>query len=210
MTTYKPDLRQTYSNHAEERNHDFIADWKAVEREAFLNRLRSEGAESLLEIGAGPGRDSEFFQRSGLRVVCTDLSPEMVRICRDKGLEAHEMDFYELDFPEASFDAVFAMNCLLHVPKSELQGVLLGIARLLKPDGLLFMGVYGGPDSEGMWENDHYEPKRFFAMYADGALQEAVSAVFRIEEFHTVSQGEGQPHFQSLTLRPKSQEHTAS
>jgi hypothetical protein len=40
----------------------------------------------------------------------------MVARCRDKGLDAQVMDFSQLNFPAQSFDAVHAMNCLLHVP----------------------------------------------------------------------------------------------
>lgn len=55
-----------------------------------------------------------------LQVVATDLSPAMVGFCRQKGLDAHVMDFLHLDFPAGSFDAVYALNCLLHVPNADL------------------------------------------------------------------------------------------
>ena len=73
--------------------------WKLDQRAAFLERLEAEGGGSLLEIGAGVGRDSLFFQNNCLEVTATDLSPEMVRFCREKGLNAHVMDFWKLDFP---------------------------------------------------------------------------------------------------------------
>ncbi|MED5018470.1 class I SAM-dependent methyltransferase [Paenibacillus chibensis] len=33
------------------------------------------------------------------------------------------MDFYDLDFADCTFDAVYVMNCLLHVPKAQLLDV---------------------------------------------------------------------------------------
>lgn len=200
---YKADLIAAYNRHAEERNHSRIADWKARERGRFLEKLRERKARTLLEVGAGPGRDGLFFKEHGFEVVCTDQSPEMVRLCREKGLQAEERSFEELGFPDGSFDAVYALNCLLHVPKSELPAALREIGRVLKPDGLFYMGVYGGVDSEGVWEQDHYEPKRFFAMYTNTSLLRAVGAHFRIESFNVVSLGEDSPHFQSLILRPR-------
>jgi SAM-dependent methyltransferase len=125
----------------------------------------------------------------------------MVRLCREKGLKAEVRSFDALGFADGSFDAVFALNCLLHVPKAELPGVLKEIRRVLKPDGLFYMGVYGGPDSEGVWENDSYVPKRFFAMYSDENLQKAVSGTFDIVYFNTEPLREGNPHFQSLVLK---------
>src|SRR5215469_10540854 len=104
----------------------------------------------MLEIGAGTGQDSLFFAGHDLDVIATDISAAMVARCRDKGLDARVMDFSQLDFPAESFDAVYAMNCLLHVPDAELPAVLRSIARVMVPGGLFFLGVYGGgPAGEG-------------------------------------------------------------
>lgn len=194
-------LRTTYNRYADERDTGNIQDWKSVERERFLQELREAGTEKLLEVGAGPGRDGLYFAQHGLKVTCIDLSPEMVKLCREKGLEAREMDFYRLDFPDCSFDAVYALNSLLHVSKSELDGVLQEIRRVLKPGGLFYMGVYGGVDSEGIWEKDSYEPKRFFSMYEDAAMRDAVERVFELRYFGVVNVSDQRPHFQSMILR---------
>ncbi|RKN78946.1 class I SAM-dependent methyltransferase [Paenibacillus ginsengarvi] len=178
-----------------------IEDWKVRERGHFLRMLRGSDAATLLEIGSGPGRDAFFFGQEGLDVTCTDQSPEMVKLCREKGLRAEVRSFDALGFADGSFDAVFGLNCLLHVPKAELASVLQEIRRVLKPGGLFYMGVYGGQDSEGIWEMDKYEPKRFFAMYSDGNLLKAVGAAFKVVYFDTVPLGEDRPHFQSLVLK---------
>jgi 2-polyprenyl-3-methyl-5-hydroxy-6-metoxy-1,4-benzoquinol methylase len=47
-------------------------------------------------VGAGPGHDSRYFQEQGLRVLCTDLSPTMVELCKAKGLDARVADFLSL------------------------------------------------------------------------------------------------------------------
>lgn len=88
------------------------AEFKVGERRRFLDLLRERGAASLLEVGAGPGHDSLYFQEQGLRVLCTDLSPDMVERCKAKGLDARVADFLSLGVPPASFDAVYALNCL--------------------------------------------------------------------------------------------------
>ncbi|WP_238392669.1 GTP-binding protein [Paenibacillus antri] len=196
-------LKLSYDRHAEERDTGKLQDWKTIERERFVRALREAKAETLLEVGAGPGRDSLFFKDAGFRATSVDLSPEMVRLCRDKGLDAYEMDMSDLRFPDAAFDAVYALNCLLHIPKAELEHTLRGIRRVLKPGGLFYMGVYGGVDSEGVWEQDEYEPKRFFAMYEDDAMREAVKRVFDVSYFGVVKLSETgrQPHFQSMILR---------
>jgi len=195
---------QTYNRYADERNAKAdIEPWKAEQRDAFLQVMLRNGMSSLLEIGAGPGRDSLYFADKGLKVACTDLSPEMVRICRQHGLDAHQMDFYDLKFQDHEFDAVYALNCLLHVPKADLPDVLAEIERVMRPQGLFFMGVYGGRESEGIWEGDFYEPKRFFSFYTDEELLEVVRRHFEVETFKAIQyQAEGL-HFQSLILRKR-------
>lgn len=197
-------MRLAYDRNAGERDAAALADWKIAEREDFTHLMRAEGKHTLLEIGAGPGHFSAYFRDNGLNVTCSDLSPEMVRLCRQKGLDAHVMDFRHLDFPAASFDAVFALNCMLHVPSVDLDRVLASIHRVLRPDGLFYFGVYGGHSFEGVWPEDHHDPKRYFVFYPDDELRRRVSGWFDEVSFRVVEiEGDGESHFQSLILRPK-------
>jgi SAM-dependent methyltransferase len=197
------DLRESYDLKAEERDNYEIDSWKIEERCRFLSLLRKEGKKNLLEIGAGPGVHGKFFQDNGLDVICTDLSPEMVRLCREKGLTAHVMDFLHLDFPPSSFDAVYALNCLLHVPRKDLARVLEAIRVLLKPGGLFYLGVYGGKESERVWPEDRYEPKRFFSFLSDDQITEIATRFFELVDFEQIHLENGDPalHFQALILR---------
>lgn len=197
-------LRRAYDRGAEQRDTAGLPAWKIAERADFLALLKTEGKQTLLEIGAGPGHSSAYFRDQGLDVTCNDLSPEMVRLCREKGLRAHVMDFLHLDFPPASFDAVFALNCLLHVPGADLDRVLAAVHRLLRPDGLFFYGVYGGWSFEGIWPEDEHDPKRYFVFYPDDELRRRVSRLFDEVSFHTIAvDRDRESHFQSLILRPK-------
>ena len=164
---FSDDLRTTYDRQAEGRDAGSIQAWKVEERASFLSLLQQEDKHTLLEIGSGPGRDSLFFHEQGLQVTCIDLSPEMIRLCQQKGLTAYIMDMTKLTFPANSFDAVYALNSLLHLTKVELPDVLRQIALVMKPTELFFMGVYGGDDFEGILEEDENDPKRFFSYFTD-------------------------------------------
>ena len=195
-------LREFYDADAPRRDSYEIYEWKQVERQRFLDELNTEGAVSLLELGAGAGKDSLFFQEQGLEVVSTDLSPEMVKRCREKGLEAKVMNYRNLAFPSESFDAIYAFNSLLHTPKKDLPEVLTGICKVLNPKGLFFMGVWGGESFEGILEEDSFEPKRFFSFWEDRALLELVMAQFELTYFRKVIVEAARTyHFQSLILR---------
>ena len=196
------DLRQSYDRMVDEREKKEIAPWKEQERKGFLSFMQSEGSKKLLEIGAGTGLHGKFFQDQGLQVVCTDLSSEMVKRCFERGLEAYVMDFFHLDFPRESFDAVFAMNCLLHVPPRYLRQVLKGIHSLLRQKGLFYWGQYGGVEQDGIYEGDHYDPKRYFSFISDEGLIESVKEFFEILSFKVIELNEEEHfHFQSLNLR---------
>jgi SAM-dependent methyltransferase len=178
-------LKESYDGGAADRDRMTKDPWKLAERQAFLDRLRP--GQRLLEVGAGPGHDSVFFRDNGLRVTATDLSGEMVAFCRAKGLDAHVMDFLQLDFEPESFDAVWAALCLLHVPNSELPQVLARIHRLMKPGGLFFISVYGGEDDEGLHEGDKHVPKRFFSSRTDDQMKAFVEEFFEIADFRIVT-----------------------
>jgi len=96
---HRAPLREAYDACAAWRDALTKEPWKLAERQAFRDRL-APGAR-LLEIGAGTGQDSVYFQQEGFTVVATDLSPARVEHCRSKGIEAHVMDFLHLGFPAA-------------------------------------------------------------------------------------------------------------
>jgi SAM-dependent methyltransferase len=197
----RDNLRRAYDGAADRRDRKVKEPWKLAERAAFLCRLQQTSCTRMLEIGAGTGQDSVFFASHGLDVVATDLSAAMVARCRDKGLDARVMDFSHLEFPAESFDAVHAMNCLLHVPNAELPAVLVSIARVLRPGGLFFLGVYGNESpEEGPAESDDHVPARFFSWRTDEQIVQFASEFFDVVDFH-VAQAGTQYRFQSLTLR---------
>ncbi|NHW34493.1 class I SAM-dependent methyltransferase [Paenibacillus aceris] len=201
-------LKASYDQQARLRNGETMQSWKIDELNLFLARLNRSSQENgsgkrVLDLGSGPGHQADYLRAQGCDVVCIDLSDEMVAICREKGLEAFVMDFFALDLQPASFDAVWSMNTLLHVPKSNLKQVLKNIKRVLKPDGFFYLGLYGGYESEGIWENDSYRPQRFFAFYEDEHIQQRVCSVFDIEHFNVIPMGDMQPHFQSIIARSK-------
>jgi SAM-dependent methyltransferase len=195
-------LRAAYNASVAARESYQLDAWRLAERAGFLELLQAEGARTLLEIGPGAGKDSLFFQERGLDVTCVDLSPELVEACRQKGLNAHVRDALHLGFEPAAFDAVYSMNCLLHVPRRDLPTALAEIQRVLKPGGVFYLGLWGGVDSEHVWDGDTYEPKRFFSFHTNDALRAAVQPYFTELAFVTLPVNpNAHHHFQRLHLR---------
>jgi SAM-dependent methyltransferase len=204
------DLRLAYDRAAKQRAAMEDAPWKQAERERFLVRLRGAGARTLLEIGAGHGVSSRFFQDNGLRVVCTDLSPELVQRSRAAGLHARVMDFRKPDFPDSSFDALFAMNCLLHVPLAELPAVLRSLHAVLRPGGLFYWGQYGGSHFEGNLDSDTYEPRRFFSSLTEDEIKQFASQRFDVIDFKRIGGSRDEPaSYHGLILRRSGERPTS-
>jgi SAM-dependent methyltransferase len=202
----KNKLIESYNNHAQERDTYTMEAWKVEERANFLTLLQSKSKQSFLEIGAGTGRASKFFQDMGMNVTCIDLSPEMIKLCQQKGLSAQVMDMTNLDFPPDSFDAVYALNSLLHIPKADSRIVLENVKKVLKSSGLFYLGVYGSDEEfEGIWDQDAYHPKRFFSFHTDENIRQITAEIFELLYFKRIPINGSRPHFQSLILgKPES------
>ena len=96
---------------------------------------------------------------------------------------------------------MFALNSFLHLSKEDFPLALKNVSRVLRPDGLFYLGMYGGTDFEGIWEDDFYIPKRFFSFHMDESLKVILSDVFEILYFRNVYLGEDKKPFQSTILR---------
>jgi SAM-dependent methyltransferase len=90
----------------------------------------------ILEVGCGWGELAEWLAReTGAAVVATDLSPRMVELARERGVDARLADVQELPFADAEFDCAVAAWMLYHVP--DLGGGIAELARVLRPGGTL-------------------------------------------------------------------------
>jgi len=205
---FKDQLQEAYNADASRRieNEEKKEEWKIHERDTFGNLLLAEGKSTILELGAGVGTDSEHFQTSGFDVLAIDFSDLMVEECRRKGIDALALDLYELDKISPSFDAIYSMNVLLHIPKADLPKILDLISQKLNENGLFFYGVYGGEDIEKtIIDKSKMGLPRFFSFLSDKTLRGLVKKKFEIVSFKSVDIGSKDPnfHFQSLILRKK-------
>ncbi|SDF36870.1 Methyltransferase domain-containing protein [Salipiger thiooxidans] len=130
---------------------------------AFIARL-PEGAE-VLDLGCGPGHDSQHMARAGLRVDALDASPEMIRLANARpGVTARLGTFDDLDAQDR-YDGIWAAFSLLHAPRDAIPRHLAAIARALRPGGVLGLML-----KEGTGEaRDRLG--RFYTYYAEPELR---------------------------------------
>ena len=129
----------------------------------------------ILDLGCGIGRDVAVFQQRGCAVTGIDAVPELLAVARQRIPNADfvQMDFRKLDFPDATFDGVWAAASLLHMPKLELPAALTEILRVLKPGGMFFSSWKEG-EGESMIPDYTGEQRRFFSFYTVAEISEIV------------------------------------
>ena len=202
MMKFTDGLVNSYEKYAHERASYSPDAFKVRERSEFLKFLQNEGRETLLEIGCGHGQDAQFFQDQGFQVLAVDNTPTMVKLTAEKGVTARLLDCYNLDEISEHFDAVYTMNCLLHIPKRDFDQVLDLISERLNENGLMYLGIWGDKNFEGIWEHDRYEPKRFFSFWKTEALLEVLQRLFRLEYYRRLEPHKGRI-FNSFIVRKR-------
>ena len=93
------------------------------------------GARDVLDIGCGRGEFLERLAANGVTARGVDLNGEMVRRCRERGLDAVEADALEYlgALPDASLGGIFAAQVVEHLPPDRLLQLLALAHRKLRP-----------------------------------------------------------------------------
>ncbi len=111
----------------------------APENRFILSKIGSLKGKYLLDLGCGGGESSIYFALKGARCVASDWSPEMVNAAKKLAelnqvkIDARVIDAMNIDFPDCTFDMVYAANMLHHV---DTMATLTEIHRVLKPGGI--------------------------------------------------------------------------
>jgi ubiquinone/menaquinone biosynthesis C-methylase UbiE len=99
-----------------------------------------------LEVGTGLGTDLLQFARAGAQTTGIDLTPTSIDMTRTRfeheglNVDLHVMDAERLEFPDASFDAVYSFGVLHHLPSTE--RAVAQARRVLRPGGTFLGAVY--------------------------------------------------------------------
>jgi SAM-dependent methyltransferase len=124
--------------------------------------------------------------------VAIDLSMEHARRCRATGADVVRASVRRLPFLDGSFDAMWTMSTLMHVPDAAIDGVLDEIARVLRTNATAAIGVWGGPDVEdyGPDEVPPGELRRLFSRRSDERWRSMLETIGVVEAFETWSYGD--------------------
>lgn len=136
----------------------------------------------VLDVGSGTGMLAKWLHDKGFDVLCIDPSSEMVRRCKEKGLNILQVSLQSY-VPDSQFSMIFAILSLIHVPKAEFSSQIIKLANALPPNGILFLGMLEGND-EGVFEDGKYP--RFFAYYTAEEILTKTKPYFIKLDYHYI------------------------
>ncbi|MBM7663244.1 ubiquinone/menaquinone biosynthesis C-methylase UbiE [Bacillus mesophilus] len=100
---------------------------------------------SILDAGCGDGYGSYMLQKQGFKVTGVDVSTNMIEIAKGRDtkneLQFLQSDIAKMPFPDASFEAIMAINSLEWT--IDPLEVVKEFKRVLRPSGTLCIGLLG-------------------------------------------------------------------
>lgn len=167
-------------------------------------RFTAHNASSVLDLGAGHGRDALLFARSGLHVQAVDFSAaglaQLAETATREGLGQRittvEHDVRQpLPFPAATFDAAYAhMLLCMALSTRQIHALVDEVRRVLKPGGVFVYTVrhtgdthYGAGTAHG---DDIYEHGGFAVHFFSRRLVEELAEGWQLREVHPFDEGD--------------------
>ncbi len=110
----------------------------------IAGKLREADLKHVLDVGCGGGLLSNYLARAGFRVVGLDQSTASLSIAREfdstRSVQYQVGDALALPYPDASFDAVCAMDLLEHVEQP--ARLISEASRVLRAEGLFLFHTF--------------------------------------------------------------------
>jgi len=174
MEDYKSETVRAYNQFADDFGDKFQSHFNEVAAGFAAAFLTSNlPGNRILDAGPGPGDHAAYFASGEWKVTCIDLSPQMVTLCRAKGLDAKVMDLEKLAFQPDSFDGIWAYTSLLHLPKAKIPDVVQNLRKLLVKNGVLGIAMLQGA-GEGFKQDERYPDTRRWFSYVNPADLDAL------------------------------------
>lgn len=154
--------------------------------ETFGHRLTPDS--SVLDFGCGWGRIARFFMRDlkAENIYGVDVLDSAIDICRQSKIPGRFSVIPNrppLDFPDNSFDAIYAFSVFSHLPEELARQWVMEFSRLLRPGGVMVVTTQGrrfikycasfrGKENTFIWHqllaNSFVDAKKHLAAYDRG------------------------------------------
>jgi ubiquinone/menaquinone biosynthesis C-methylase UbiE len=140
------DRRYKWPQDGDEWNGQAIAcgvpydEWKRVLADNLIDPYAAPGA-TILEIGPGHGRWTEYLVQRAGKMILVDLSPQCLDYCGRRFRELNKIECRLTDGSNLpadlsnSVDLVWSFDCFVHIRAADMRRYFREIARVLVPGG---------------------------------------------------------------------------
>ena len=137
----------------------------------FISLLKGK---KILDVGCGCGRDIEYFLQEGFDAMGIDLSEEMLKQARKivPKTKLKKVDFTDLKFKKESFDGIWSMASLIHIPRKEIVKVLKGFNKILTKKGILYLSLKEGKGEENLKKPKYNNEPRTYIYFTKREMHE--------------------------------------
>jgi SAM-dependent methyltransferase len=120
----------------------------------------------VLDAGCGAGVPVAQILSRHFQVVGVDFAEAQIELARQlvPHAEFHCQDTTNLDFPDATFDAICSYYTIIHIPRQEHEAIFRQFFRLLKPSGLALLCL-GAEDLEEDIVEDYLGARMYWSHY---------------------------------------------
>jgi SAM-dependent methyltransferase len=163
---------------------DMVGDpgsWQRSALDAFAEQVRQIGP--VLDAGCGPGWISGYLHGKSVNVFGIDLSPRMIEHARRQhpDISFEVASVTDLNPEPASLGGVLGWWSWFNLPREWLPHVIATMARALRPDGQLIIGMHRGDGDQPrtrcygnvpvQWTTHLYQPEEITALLTDAGLK---------------------------------------
>lgn len=167
------DIREEIQRQVERERTAVLGEERNEKQSAFLQDLLPLDRRKVLDLGCGAGYWSKKIAERypWMEVVGVDAGQEFIQKAKEKfagdRVAFQVVDFHALPFPDETFDAVYADNCLEHA--FDIRQVLREVYRVLTKKGVLLAAL----------PPDGYQPQRSCDNHNWKSIPKVIEKYFR-------------------------------
>lgn len=184
-------VKETYDKIAPSFSDTRYRAWESTEK--FINSL--DTGVKVLEVGCGNGKN--MILRDDITISGIDISMNLLKICKERGLNVIYGDGCNLPYKDNEFDAVFSIAVIHHMStKERRERFFMEMLRVLKPGGRIMLEAWSNtaPQYSREKESDELDKMgRFISftnMHGDKSTHKRFYHFFNREHFENILENE--------------------